>query len=91
MRNDWNNLFLEKKFAEISEIKDVEKNNENVLRVYRSHAGQTRDKDRFTFQIRTYKGIGNYGKGKPRNMMANIELTIPEMEAILEYMKNGGK
>ena len=76
------NLFVKKKFAEIKELKNLQQDNEDMLRVWCTQAP-----DVFCFQIRTFKPITEWGKGKSRNMMANVNLTITEVEEILAYMK----
>ena len=74
---------LEKKYAECYELKDVKQNNENCLRVWCNQYP-----DGFTFQIRTHKPItGHFGKGKPRNMIAHLTLTINEVKDILKHME----
>lgn len=70
-------------FADNREAKDLDQDNENGLRVY-----CTQFPNSFKFQIRTYKGILEWNEGKKRNMIANINLTIKDVEQILEYMKN---
>ncbi len=82
MENTNNQILTDKPYATIYEIKDKDIDQINQLRVYRSSP------DGFTFQIRTHKGIGEYGKGKPRKMIANVDLTIEEIENILKYMKS---
>lgn len=77
-----NNLFIKKQFAEIKEIPDLAYENEDMLRIWCNLTP-----DSFTFQIRTFKPITQWGKGKSRNMMANVNLTITEVEEILEFMK----
>jgi hypothetical protein len=76
-------LFLSKKYATIREIKDPDNSIEqrNELRIYKSST------EGFDFQIRTLKPIGEYGQGTPRKMIANVTLTIAEVESILAYMK----
>jgi len=76
-------LIIEKRYAEIKQLKDVKEHNRNVVRVYRSFYP-----DGYTFQIRTFKGIGEFGEGKKRDMIATVKLTIKEVEDILDYMKS---
>ena len=79
-------LILEKEFAEIREVK-LTTENKGCLRVYRRSCNASLEPDSFMFQIRTFKPITEYGNGKSRNMIAGVELNIPEVEALLEYMK----
>ena len=75
-------LMAKKEYAEIYEYKDFKEQNENCIRVYMSQSP-----DVFTFQIRTFKPItGWHRKGKPRNMIASVSLTLTEMEQIIVYM-----
>ena len=82
-------LIIQKIWAEIKEIIMIdqktkkEMHNDDVLRVW-----CTSHPDVFKFQIRTYKPINaGWKKGKSRNMIATISLTIKEVENILKYMK----
>lgn len=76
-------LIIEYEYAECYEVKNLAKNNTNCLRVYCCQFPNT-----FRFQIRTYKPITEYGgKGKPRNMIAHLNLNIEQVEKILAYMK----
>ena len=72
-------LIINKKFADIREI-DIE--TKNVLRVY-----CTQSPDQFKFQIRVKDSLNSNGKGKQRYLIANVDLSISEVEQILEYMK----
>jgi len=85
-KNKWFNkdLMAKKEFAEIYEVKDLECANENCIRLYCTQAP-----DVFNFQIRTFKSITDKwnNSGKRRNMIANVSLTITEVEEILHYMK----
>lgn len=78
----YDDLYLEKEHGEIIEIKDLVQNNNNILRVYCIQYPND-----FRFQIRTYKPTNFFGRGKKRNMMANVSLSIKEVENILAYMK----
>lgn len=73
-------LIIDKKYAEIHEHPDVE--NENVIRIYCCQYP-----NHFTFQIRTKNPLPYYNKGKTRNLIANVILSIDEVEMILAYMK----
>ncbi len=70
-------------FVQNYEVEDLDQDNENGLRIY-----CTQFPDCFTFQIRTHKEIIEWGKGKKRNMISHIQLTINDVEQILKYMKN---
>lgn len=78
-------MFVKKEYAEIKEIKDIEENNDNELRIYCVQSPNI-----FNFQIRTYKPITEFGQGKPRNMIATISLDIDEVKKILQYMEKTG-
>ena len=76
--------WINKPFAQNYEVKDLEKDNSNILRVYCSQSP-----DIYTFQIRTFKPItDNYGKGKNRNMIAHCTLSIAEVKALLAFMEH---
>jgi len=83
-------LFINKPYARIYEIETIYDHqtrehfiNKNIVRIYCSQAP-----DVFTFQIRTHKPITDTGKGKDRNMIASMSLTITEVEEILKHMKS---
>jgi hypothetical protein len=78
---DPNNLFLINDFARIREATGLDKDNEPMLRLYRSGP------DWFTLQIRTHAPITESGVGKPRNMIADLNLGIEHLELMLEYAK----
>lgn len=69
-------------FAEIYELQNYE-NDENGLRIYCRQFP-----DVFLFQIRTFKSILEHRKGKKRSMVAHLQLSIKDIEQILEYMKH---
>jgi hypothetical protein len=75
-------ISIKKDYATIAEYKDAKQPNANEVRVY-----CVQFPDVFGFQIRTHKGTGDFGKGKPRNMIAHVQLTIAEVEDILAQMK----
>lgn len=80
-------LMAKMEFARIWEAKDLKEPNENCIRIY-----MTGYPDVFAFQIRTFKPITSFSrKGKPRNMIAHVTLSIAEMEQILDYMKEKGE
>jgi len=77
-------LIAKEDYAEIYEVKDLDRPNDNCIRVYCTQAP-----DVFGFQIRTHKPINErFGHGKPRDMIAHVSLSIAEVEEILEYMKS---
>jgi hypothetical protein len=75
-------LFIKKQYATIHEIKGLEHDNENEIRVYKNSP------ETFNFQIRTHKPITDNFVGVKRNMIANVSLTLEEIEQIYNYIKN---
>lgn len=76
-------IFIDKPHAEIREVKGLPENNENVIRVYCQMFPNV-----YTLQIRTHNPIdGRLGKGKPRDFIATVSVTIEEIEEILRQMK----
>lgn len=86
--NDIKELMAKKPYATIEDIGVLgdwpKGENKGMIRVY-----CTQSPDVFNFQIRTFKPINWGGRkpGKSRNMIANVRMTITEMEEVLEYMK----
>jgi hypothetical protein len=78
-------FIIKKQYASIYEIKNLDANNENMVRVYCSQFDHEDDKCIFNFQIRTFKPISN--KGVKKNMIANVTMSISEIEQLLEYAK----
>ncbi len=76
-------LWIPYKYAEIREIKHPETNNQNGLRIY-----CTQYPESFRVQIRTFAPINEYGRGKPRNMKANITLSRKQLHEICDYVDN---
>ncbi len=79
-----NELWIADEYAEILELKNREENNENGLRVYCRQYPES-----FMVQIRTFKPITDKHRahrGKPRNMMANIELTRKQLHEICDFV-----
>lgn len=78
-------IHIKKKYAEIMEINiDIP---ENILRVYCTRSPKMYD-GLFAFQIRTKNPLkGRYGKGEEKNFLAHVELSIEEVEQILNEMK----
>lgn len=77
-------LIIKKDCAECYEVKEKETPNDNCLRFWCCQFPNI-----FKLQIRTHKAINNsYNTGKPRNMIAHVNLSIEELEQMLEYAKN---
>ena len=58
----------------------LDNNNDNEVRIYCQQYP-----DNFLFQIRTFKSITDkHGTGKKRNMIANVTLTIKDVEDTLK-------
>lgn len=85
-------LIAKMPFAEIFEIPSISTDDEknlkkysNCIRIYCSQAP-----DVFKFQIRTFKPIteSQRKKDKSRFMLAQVNLSIAELEQILEYCKS---
>lgn len=76
-------LIARKEYATITDVKWLEGDKDNCIRVY-----CTQSPDLFNFQVRTFKGIGERNPGKPRHMIATVNLSISEVEEILAYMKS---
>lgn len=74
-------LIIKNEYAEIKEI--GKEKQDNCLRVYCNQYPNN-----FTFQIRTFNPINQYGKGVNRQMIADITLSIDELKKILKYMEN---
>jgi len=72
-------------FAEIREVKHLDKPNEPMLRVYRGCPGSVK------LQIRTYAPISassvSRAKAKPRNMIATISIGTAELEEIVRFVQ----
>ena len=81
-------LKVEKEYAEIMEVKGLDEPNENCIRVYCTQVNQVGEPDSFNLQVRTHGSLsGRYSKGVKRDMIATVNVTIPELEAILDYMR----
>lgn len=79
-------LIARKQYANIFELKahEFDGKNDDCIRVY-CHQSP----DSFTFQIRTFKPINSWsGKGKKRNMVATVSLSITQLEEILTFCKS---
>lgn len=75
-------ITINKEYATIDQLKNRTTPNKNEIRVYCVQYPNV-----FNFQIRTHKSTDRYGKGKERDMIATVMLTIAEVENILEQMK----
>lgn len=62
-------LFIHKDHAECYEVKHLDGPNVPGLRVWKSSI------EGMTLQVRTFAGIGEYGRGKLRNMIAHVGLS----------------
>jgi len=70
-------------FAEICELRQVDENNEPMLRVYRDSPGALK------LQIRTFGPITDTltsrATSKKRNMIATVSIELDDLETILKY------
>jgi hypothetical protein len=80
---------LDKPFAEIQEAKELAEPNRDEVRVYcAQYDAKDPNNSTYNLQIRTHKGIGwPCGKGKPRDMIATVGLTVREIETIAAHMR----
>jgi hypothetical protein len=79
---------IQKPFATIQEVKELSKDNENIVRVYCNQRDTMAGKSSsYNIQIRTFKPITDSGKGQPRNMIANVSLTRHQVRDLLEWME----
>lgn len=85
-------LFAKTPYATIYEIKGRDKKEEKNLVKYSDcvRIYCTQAPDVFNFQIRTFKPITERfsKKGNSRFMLASVDLSITELEQILEYCKS---
>lgn len=65
-------LFIVDNHAQCYEVKRLEKNNEPGLRVYKTSPNG------LTIQVRTYDGIGEFGRSVKRNMIAHAHLDVAD-------------
>jgi len=72
-------LHIKDEHAEIREFK-MDTDNENIIRLYKDSPKS------FKLQIRTFKGIGEYGAGKKRNMIASVSFDKNEFEQIIKFV-----
>ena len=79
-------FIIKKQYAEIYEVKNLEKDNEDIIRVYCSQFDKKDENCMFNFQIRTFKPVSR--KGVNKNMIANVSMSISEIEQLLEYVKS---
>ena len=76
-------LWIPDEYAEIEELKNRNDPNENGLRVYCRQFPEV-----FRVQIRTHKSITGYNSGKPRDMIAGIDLTREQLRQICSFVDN---
>jgi hypothetical protein len=74
-------FILDCEWANIEEVRKLEKNNEPMLRVYRNAP------ESLKIQIRTYDGIGEWHKGVKRNMIATIPVSFTNAKALIAYLQ----
>lgn len=84
--NKVHEIFIHNEFAQCYEVKNKAVPNENGLRIYCDQYP-----DVFCVQVRTHKPITNNHKGKPRNMIAHLSLSIADVEKVLAFMKGYSK
>jgi len=81
------------KLTDTAEVRQIKKdlgnshlseggNNKNTLRFYKYSPSA------YNLQIRTHKGIGEHGEGKPRNMIASIHLGKEDIQALMNYVND---
>ena len=81
------------KLTDTAEVRQIKKdlgdshlseggNNKNTLRFYKYSPSA------YNLQIRTHKGIGEHGEGKPRNMIASIHLGKEDIQALMDYVND---
>ena len=77
-------IIIQTPYAKIYEVKSATIDNDDCVRIYCRQFPNV-----YCCQIRTHKpilsGFGN--KGKNRNIIASVDLTISQVEQILNYMK----
>ena len=86
-----NEMIISKPYARIKEVKDLPKPNENCLRIYQTQNGCGVQPDVFAFQIRTHGPIRDTistKHGKPRDMIATVQLSSHEIVDIANQIKN---
>lgn len=82
MKKNEGDFYLDRPYARIFELPKYYKQTEpqrECIRVYPQGIHG------FTFQIRTSKKINE--NGKPRNMIASVDITMKEMKKIMKYME----
>ena len=80
VRND-SQLEIENPYAECYEVKNLDNNNTNELRLYRDAPGTV------LLQIRTFEPINESRTGMPRNMIAHLTLTATGVDALIQYLQ----
>jgi len=80
-------LHLVKPYSTIKEVADLEKDNDNIIRIYKNNP------ESVTLQIRTFGPTNQNETGKDRNMIATTSVNLEEWEAIDKFVRSnlGGK
>ena len=77
-------LFINKNYVETRELKcETDPKHDKGLRVFRSSPGL------INLQIRTFGGIGNFGKGVKRKMYSIVSLDKSETELLIAKLIEG--
>lgn len=89
MRKKESELYIEKKYASIQEVRDLKTPNKNEVRIYCSmYKPETEEGSVFNFQIRTHESINEFNRGKKRDMIATIWLSKAEIKQILKFVED---
>ena len=82
------NLIIEKEYAKIHELDkvcnhnpDVAESNDNCFRLFRVLPGAIH------FQIRSFSRLNQWGKGKPRKMIATVGLYREEIDQVITALQ----
>ena len=78
-------LWIPDKYVEIEELKQRKEPNKNGLRVYCRQFPEM-----FRIQIRTHKSITGHNSGKPRDMIAGIDLSREQLHQICNFADGFG-
>ena len=78
-------LWIPNEYAEVEELKQRKTPNRNGLRVYCRQFPEM-----FHIQIRTHKSITGHNSGKPRDMIAGIDLTREQLHQICAFVDGFG-
>ena len=80
-----NELWIPDEYVEIQELKKRDVPNENGLRIYCRQFPEV-----YRVQIRTHKSITGHNPGKPRDMIAGIDLTREQLHQICTFVDKFG-